>query len=148
MSQGITKDIEAAITLRSFTDIYLGKSRSCWCIIYGWFYCSTKSCSFKPKESDAAAHFCRGTAGRVITANGRGRSVGGETDQMGDAAVGARVRRAKEKAVHKAKEKAVQRAKERAVQQAKTPSSIGRNGHQSGCGRLYKKPACDRWASN
>lgn len=79
----------------------------------------------------------------MITVSGPDRSVGGETDQMGGAAVGARVRRAKEKAVYKAKEKAVQRAKERAVQQAKTPSSIGRNGHQSGCGRSYKKPAYD-----
>jgi hypothetical protein len=87
--------------------------------------------------------------------------VGGETNQIGGAVVRARVWRAKEKVVHKAKEKVVQRAKkravhkakkkavhrakERAVQQAlKTLSSIGRNGHQSSCRRLYKKLACDK----
>ena len=69
----------------------------------------------------------------MTTDNGPDRSVGGETGQVGDVAVGARVQRAKEKVVQKAKEKAVQ-----------IPSSTDKNGHQGGCGRLYKKPACNR----
>ena len=82
LSQGITKDIEAAITSKSSTDICPRKSESCWYIICGWFYHSMKNCSFKPRESDATVHFCGGTAGRLTTGNRLDQSVGGEIGQV------------------------------------------------------------------
>ena len=41
--------------------------------------------------------------------------MGRRIDQVGGVVIGAKVQKAKEKAVHKAKEKAVHKAKERAV---------------------------------
>jgi hypothetical protein len=41
-----------------------------------------KSCSFGPGESDVAAHFYKGTVGRLITANGPDQSVDGEIGQV------------------------------------------------------------------
>lgn len=79
----------------------------------------------------------------MIIVNGQDQSVGGETGKVEAVEdIRARVQRARIR---------VRVPGEKAVQQVRNPltlSSTGRNGHQSGCGRLCKRQACDGWESN
>jgi hypothetical protein len=74
-----------------------------------------KSCNFKPKESDVAAHFYREIVERLITVNRPDQSVDGE---IGQAVITAVVKQSTVRLQEKVREKGVQelRVRERVVQ--------------------------------
>ena len=74
LSQGITKDIEAATTSRLSTDTYQKRLGNCWYIICGWCCHFIRSCNFKPQESGVIVHFYGGTARRSTIGNGQDQS--------------------------------------------------------------------------